>query len=812
MRKSLLRPPKCNHRSSSVPSPQRIRRCSCSMSLDPYARRFVFLLTMVCLTCFGAPASAATLYQAPLGGAALPIPAGNLLCGSSSDSGSWSFKRGERQVVPPPLTATDEIGRAATTAIAKSLYDCTARGETLQLVAVGPLPKVEAKSIAIYLDEGRLELAGRHLEGLQIQWAIGGHVGEGTCLVTIDAKSQRETCAIALSKGLSASPDTVQLRAILPGSTGDESAMLFDGNARVVPTRDLELTPARLVISRLVDAHRVIDLSQGSAIVPVYHAEAIASVDCAPAQCELAEQGVAIRTASGVGSELVFRPKLIPRVYLANVDELTTAPALPLKVAFCPMTVISGPALRDVDDSRIALRLDSECGKRAAAMSFVVNDSRAEVERVDSPLDTTYVVLRTGRLSGSLARIQARRATTDAALVAVAETPLVDPPLILTTLSLPGYGPVDFIPTNRTAVLTIQGDGSGKQLIPISVRGVYEVSFKGDSYHIRGVAASGGYVPLRFALRGDGLPDVFSKLNLATLVDPVQRLLREANVPTPLTSGGSSRSPVIELMCVGSTNRLISIPAGSEVRIPFEHRDSCRVVIHRRRIPEEDGEQQLEVSARLVAVSGTTRSAGEISQQLHLRHSVDDLSFFLHGVEDHYDRFVVRVSHIVDESLFSAKSRRGFAATVAQWTVIVESAWARFYATAAIPTSLFRFSGDPEGLGTGPLNLNFGLLSRLTWLTSSGKEGIVGLESGVMAMGLSTANDRQLNLVAGIGLGVPIANANQSTQASINVHAWAAYRIGSKQRERGDGTSIELSPWAFIFGPSITIGSVGTNL
>jgi hypothetical protein len=51
---------------------------------------------------------------------------------------------------------------------------------------------------------------------------------------------------------------------------------------------------------------------------------------------------------------------------------------------------------------------------------------------------------------------------------------------------------------------------------------------------------------------------------------------------------------------------------------------------------------------------------------------------------------------------------------------------------------------------------------------------------------------------------VPIANRNAITQASINVHAWFETDLS---RNVGDS-----SRYAFVFGPSITIGNVGTNL
>ena len=49
-----------------------------------------------------------------------------------------------------------------------------------------------------------------------------------------------------------------------------------------------------------------------------------------------------------------------------------------------------------------------------------------------------------------------------------------------------------------------------------------------------------------------------------------------------------------------------------------------------------------------------------------------------------------------------------------------------------------------------------------------------------MGMGLATDNTRQLNIVGGLGVGVPIGNTGQTSQASINIHAWLAYRLGNE--------------------------------
>jgi hypothetical protein len=132
--------------------------------------------------------------------------------------------------------------------------------------------------------------------------------------------------------------------------------------------------------------------------------------------------------------------------------------------------------------------------------------------------------------------------------------------------------------------------------------------------------------------------------------------------------------------------------------------------------------------------------------------------------------------------------------------VVVGEGHLRFYATAAI--------GDPQRPlpHHGPerhLTLNLGALSRLTWLDNEGRAGLLGLEFGAVESGLAATPDfpRTLAVLGGLGVSVLIGNRGETSQASVNLHAWIA-----------DPTSPFASHWSCLFGPSITIGNVGTNL
>ena len=74
-----------------------------------------------------------------------------------------------------------------------------------------------------------------------------------------------------------------------------------------------------------------------------------------------------------------------------------------------------------------------------------------------------------------------------------------------------------------------------------------------------------------------------------------------------------------------------------------------------------------------------------------------------------------------------------------------------------------------------------------------------------------------LATVAGLGVGIPLGNAGQPTQAALNLHAWISREFRSDFNYFAPGDTahahpLQASHWAFIFGPSISIGNVGTVL
>jgi hypothetical protein len=232
-------------------------------------------------------------------------------------------------------------------------------------------------------------------------------------------------------------------------------------------------------------------------------------------------------------------------------------------------------------------------------------------------------------------------------------------------------------------------------------------------------------------------------------------------------------------------------------------------VFHRERISPEDGAQRLDLVIDVARIDGESRPDGHVAQPMVLRPGGQPRYAYIKGVKGQFDRVTVRLSQANDESHYAGTGEIRLEAPSVQWSVIVGEGHARIYATTAIPTGLYRVSDRAH---SGILTLNFGAIGRLTWLDSEGHDGFLGLEAGVMAVGL--ANDisatgaplTQVATVWGIGLSVPIANRSLATETSINLHAWAEYEIS---RDIGEEPG---NPFGFVFGPSISIGNVGANL
>jgi hypothetical protein len=742
----------------------------------------------------------AEVIQMPQGGRPVPLGKGRVLCSPLPEG--WALESGARLVRPP---SGEQGSRTVEARVAPDALSCPQSRETITLQVTGRWPDIDPGSIVFYPDEGRLELKGQRLGGTQIVWQAGQKVGQDRCLDPTPGQGQH--CVVPLERNL---PLTAALHWLPALGRLAPDVVSYDAGGQLVDPAAFLLRPVRTVIAQLLPPGASIDISSGTGQLTLLHPPAVASVDCGSARCEVGEGGIVVRAVPGLATQVTVQMKLAPRVYLQRGDKLDTALTATLPLVHCPLTVTSGPPLRDADETQILVKTDARCS-RDARVRWTVGSEPAEMVRAAKVDDASYVLLRVGRIASGSVTITAIRADAEGAIIGSVTSKTAEPPRPHAAVELPGYGRLDFVPTNRTAVLAVSDPGDRASLVPLPIDGVYSVKNDKGRFLIQGDDRSGGLVSLRFAYRLDGLPAEFAGTNLAVLTEQVQRPVREASVPVPF-GPAADRQPLIELVCADARGTPQPIPPGTPVRIPFDARATCRVILHQERLRAEDGLQEIVLEVEVTRPDGTKRPEASVSERMVLRPGGETRTFFLKGLTQEFDHIVIRASHVVDETRYVLSPTARQALPSLQWSATVEGGWLRLYATVAIPAGLYRMN-EP----TGQLTLNFGVLSRLTWLDHHGKEGLFGLELGLMGVGLIPQRTgiadvpRTLAAVAGAGLRIDLGAG-----AAVGVHLWGAYEFRDEYSyltRPNDMTSAARAPhWALFFGPSIAIGNAGTNL
>jgi hypothetical protein len=763
------------------------------LSASIMARHLLFtVVATVVLVAFSLvlarPARADT-WQAPVGGA--PI-AGKVACGPLS--GGWSATAGG---IEPPKDR-GAIGQPVDARVAASAAECATAGQPVTLVALGDAPAVDAASVTWFVDEGRLELHGRGLGGSRLEVFHDGKRSSDTCLAPVDDPATRsQSCTFSVPRGLPANADSTRMRLLPAGAKIGDDVVTYDARGRNLGPEDARVVPAKMIVSRVEAADAALDL--GSGRIQMDHPEAVASADCAAAHCERADDGVHVRSTGAVPAQLTVRLHLAPHVFLASGASDTS---FSVQVLACPVRIVSGPPIRSADETRVAIEVDPRCGD-SRALKFTANGRTAD--RVTQTTDGRTVLVSVGRIESDELVVVATR---DGATVGQARDKTKPLPPPHAVLQLPGGQRLDFVPTNRSTNLSVAEIDGPRRYVPLPEEGVYSVESDKGQLMIRGEPDAVGMVSLRFAVRDPELPGPLAGSDLALVVEPVERPVHAANVPVSLGSSAMGNDPIVELVCT-EDDGLHRIVPGDRSRIPFGARDGCRLVFHRERIPDEAGAQLLNLDIDVVGVDGSARPEAHVAQPIILRHAATPRLAWIKGVQQPFDRITVHLAHVVDEAHYVGAEELRTGAPAVQWGILAGTGHARLYATTAIPTGLYRVSDTAH---SGILALNFGALARLTWLDQEGHAGFLGLEAGIMGVGL--ANDQSLDhqsltqvaTVSGIGLSVPIANRGNATETSVNLHAWYEFE---PSRAIGGAPG---NPSGFVFGPSISIGNIGTNL
>jgi hypothetical protein len=766
----------------------------------------LFACLVAALLCVASAAWAETL-EAPVGGK--PISLGQARVACVANAGGWRAEPGGHAIRPP--ASDTAVGSVVDLRVAPALSDCPRATAGVRLVATAAWPTFDLSSFTLALDEGRLEARGHGLHGVLVTWPADTGRASDTCR-DLKAEAGVETCAWGVPKTLPGDPSATSLRWLPAGAQLGPDVALYDADGRITAPEGFVIAPSRVeVLDLLPDAS--VDVSSGVGRAPLTHADTIAGVDCGAARCTIDSGQLVMQAPPAAVASVDVKFRLAPHVFFTRKNPPDTQPVLRVSILRCPMSVVSGAALRGVDGARAVVRVEGGCMRDVAALRFLVGGRQADVTQTESAKDAAYAVVNLGAVDAPSLSITAVRGEGEGTVVAVARTETRSAPVIRTVLEIPGFPPIDFIPNNRPAVVLFP-QVPGAELAVLSIEGVYAAKQEGSATTVQGDINAVGLVALRFGYRVPTLPAPLDKIDLALLSDSLQRSVKEANVPAPFGLSAFTAIPLVEIECNEGPETVKHAKPGVTLTLPFSAREACRLVIHRERLSPEYGTQKLSLEIEVDKLDGTPRPEGHLTQTLILRSGAEPRIAWIKGVSAPYDRVIVRLSHVADEAHYLGASDIITGAPAVQWTILFGTGHVRLYATTAIPTGLYRFGNST---GSGVLSLSVAVIARLTWLDSDGHEGLLGLEGGIMAFGFTNSQTQALTevgVVAGVGLSIPLAGAGSPTQASINLHAWVEQRISEPITPVATAmvpNPENSSARAVIVGPSLSFGNIGAT-
>ncbi|MCP3099858.1 hypothetical protein LZ198_13365 [Myxococcus sp. K15C18031901] len=747
-------------------------------------------------------AVAAPVIQVPEGGGIVPVISKGVVCGAPRQG--WTLSE-DRRSVRPPTRVEQEDARIQELKVAPTAAQCETTEERVTVIATGAFPRIDATGTSFYPDEGRVELKGQGLDHVGVAWSAPPpresdeppRVGQEACLAP-SAERGPSTCTVPVARNL---PTSASLAWTPPYGRSGPDVTTYDAAGNLVSPETFRLRPGRVVLTQPLIQSEGVDVSRGPGTVVINHSEALASVECGGSvRCEINEGSISLRNVPGVDVSVTLRLRLAPRIFFARGEVMEQVLTQTLPVLACPLTAVEGTVLRDAENAAFVIRLDPSCQHDPRKLLWSVNDQRARVERVVKAQDGIYALLRTGGTSEQQITITAQTSRVEGSVVASETTKTQPVPVPRASLELADQGPIDFIPINRPAELHVASSGELGRFVPRPIPGAYSVTSKDGATFIQGEPTAGGFVSLRFGYQLPTLPGELATTDLVVVSERIQRSVREASVPIQVES-------VVEFVCADKDGSDQVLEPSRPHRIAYAMRDSCRVIIHRQRLKPEQGNQEIVLRIDVTKPDGGTRSESHVEQRMLLRPQGESRTIPVPGQLGQYDRILVQVSLVADESRYALSTENRSGLPSAQWTAIVAGGRFRLYTTATIPAGLYRAT-EPSG----QLILNFGVVSRLALLNNEGQERLLGIEMGLMGMGLiPQSGDIEfpptLAVVLGLSLRVPIGPG-----AAVGAQAWVAREFRDDVTRRSDGSVVPTSRWSFIFGPSISVGNVGFNL
>jgi hypothetical protein len=769
------------------------------VSLARLARALLLLLMLV-----WTGRARAEILHLPVGGRPVQLGDGRVFCEAVGPA--FGAEAGARTVRPP--SDPDLIGSSVNVRVAPTAAACDESTASVSLVAIGKLPEIDRGSVWFAPDEGRLDADGSDLLGTSVVWKSGSSVGVDTCNAPRALPSGKSECSWSVARGVSIAPEVTQFFVLPAGARTIDDALFFDLLGRKVSNETFAIHPVRTTLLRVVMPDASVDLSTGQGEIPLAHPEAVASAECGALSCEMIGGKLMVRGGSSAVRAVEVQLRLVPDVFVFRDDAFLTTLSVKLPAMHCPMTIVSGSPFRDAQDAKVIVRMEGRCGKDIGALSFTREDRPLKTLDIVRSDYESYAVLRLGEIGDETLTLHAVRGAPTGVVVASVQAQTSPAPQVRATLELAGHKNLSMIPNNRATTVHVAPAGERLRFQILPIEGVYRVIEAAAGSLIQADPNAAGLTSLRFGIRTTHLPDRLNKVDLATVNDPLQRGTAQVNVPVPIAPAEGRPTPLVEVWCGGGNQPLHTLTIGNTAHLPFALRDTCRVVFHRELLPPEFGTQKLNFEIEILRSDGSIKPEGHVAEVVTLRTGEMPRYAWISGVSNPFERITVRVSHVADENHYLGAEEVRTGAPAAQWSAVMGTGHVRLYGTTTIPTGLYRFSSSHRYNGT--LGLNFGVISRLTWLDEEGHEGLLGAEAGVLVFGLantagspSAVNAPQVGAVMGLGLAVPIANRSTPSQASINLHAWFEITLSDVDPK---------GRYALVFGPSISIGSVGVNL
>jgi len=545
-----------------------------------------------------------------------------------------------------------------------------------------------------------------------------------------------------------------------------------------------------------------LDASQEPALLPLSYPELVSEVKCNKARCVVDKRGVQVFALDRSAPRLKVQLSLKRGVERVDGRQRARGETLKLPIERCSVKVPELDLLGGSPRHHLPIALARSCfkGKLRSLKVKTWPPLEAYVNRelpIDHPtwrfFDAVFEALPTEAraLEISVFTEGARETLLGEATLPIAHNYY---PAQL-RLKLERLGLIDFLPTNQEATLipVFEEPKWATRLRVQAHYGFYEVrrseSGPTGAVKLKSAPDARGIIPLRLNYAPPLSPpfELLYPFSLTEVKTEARYPLREVNLPLTLTRS-DARESIIEVTCLNAQGDVVNITPGIVSLIPYENRHSCRVIIHRSRVPKWAGAQHILIKA------------GKFKRLVRVGHGVGSLHISLPADKlKEFQRLSIRVSHDYSSAEYDFSPQQDLGEEGRYEVVLGDRSFSVSISTA-LPTGLYRFGVD-EGESDN-VSLSAGGLARLLWLYKEGKPFPLGIDLGVLGTEINA--NPHLSFVGGVGFSVPVLNANTPLEASFNLHAWVEY---SPTR-----TGLDESAWGLLFGPSFAVGKFSSNL